>query len=117
MKKNSKVEASGRLTIGIDVSDQSSCYCYLNQAGEMCGEGKLPSTPEAFRQHFGGMARAVIALEAGTHSRWMSALLRECGKGVIGGNRGRWRLLPTRNKKTDRREPRTRAEIAGPKRP
>ena len=78
MKKNSKVEASGQLTVGIDASDRSSCYCYLNQAGEMCGEGKLRSTPEAFRQHFGRMARAVIALEAGTHSRWMSALLREC---------------------------------------
>jgi hypothetical protein len=37
MKKNSKVEASGQLTIGIDVSDRSSCYCYLNQAGEKTG--------------------------------------------------------------------------------
>ena len=112
MKKNSKLEASGQLTIGIDVSDRSSCYCYLNQAGEICGEGKLRSTPEAFRQHFGGLARAVIALEAGTHSRWMSALPRECGHEVIVANPGRLRLLTTSNNKNDPRDARTLAEIA-----
>jgi transposase len=112
MKKNTKLETTGQFTIGIDVSDRSSYYCTLDQAGEICGEGKLGSTPEAFRQQFGGMAPAVIALEAGTHSRWMSALLRECGHEVIVANPRRLRLLTTSDKKNDPQDARTLAEMA-----
>ena len=49
------------LTVGIDIGDRSSCYCILDQTGEVSSEGKLPSTTEAYRQQFGGMARATIA--------------------------------------------------------
>jgi transposase len=112
MKKNSKLAPAGQFTIGIDVSDRTSCYCILDQAGEVSGEGKLRSTPEAYRQQFEGMARAVIALEAGTHSGWMSALLRECGHEVIVANPRRLRLLTTSDKKNDPADARTLAEIA-----
>jgi hypothetical protein len=50
MKKHIRIESTGQFTIGIDVSDRTSCYCILDQAGEICGEGKLRSTPEAYRQ-------------------------------------------------------------------
>jgi transposase len=112
MKKNSKVTPSGQYTIGIDVSDRSSCYCILDDSGQICGEGKLGSTPQAYRQQFGGMAPAVIALEAGTHSRWMSALLREWGHEVIVANPRRLRLLTTSDKKNDPQDARTLAEMA-----
>jgi len=77
MKKNSKVEASGQLTIGIDVSDRSSCYCYLNRQVSV-RRGKIRSTPEAFRQHFGGW-RGRDSAGSGDPLAWMRALLRECG--------------------------------------
>ena len=112
MKKNSKVTPSGQFTIGIDVSDRSSYYCVLDREGQISGEGKLGSTPQAYRQQFGGMAPAVIALEAGTHSRWMSALLRECGHEVIVANPRRLRLLTTSDKKNDPQDARTLAEMA-----
>jgi transposase len=112
MKKNSKVEPAGPFTIGIDVSDRSSCYCILNAAGEVSSEGKMASTPEAYREQFQGRARAVIALEAGTHSRWMSALLKECGHDVIVANPRRLRLLTTSDKKNDPQDARTLAEMA-----
>jgi transposase len=54
----------------------------------------------------------VIALEAGTHSRWMSALLRECGHEVIVANPRRLRLLTTSDKKNDPEDARTLAEMA-----
>ena len=112
MKKNSKVAPAGQFTIGIDVSDRTSCYCILDQAGEVSSEGKLRSTPEAYGQQFKGMAGAVIALEAGTHSRWMSALLRECGHEVIVANPRRLRLLTASDKKNDPQDARTLAEMA-----
>lgn len=111
MKKHSSVEAQ-TYTIGIDVSDRSSCYCVLDHAGEVSAEGKLRSTPAAYRQHFAGMAPARIALEAGTHSRWMSALLRECGHEVIVANPRRLRLLTESDKKNDPQDARTLAEMA-----
>src|SRR5216684_2004603 len=112
MKKHIGIESTGQFTIGIDVSDRTSCYCIVDHEGEICSEGKLRSTPEAYRQQFGGMAPAAIALEAGTHSRWMSALLRECGHEVIVANPGRLRLLTTSDNKNDPRDARTLAEIA-----
>jgi transposase len=58
------------------------------------------------------MAQAVIALEAGTHSRWMSALLRECGHEVIVADPRRLRLLTTSDKKNDPQDARTLAQMA-----
>src|ERR1700691_2918267 len=112
MKKHIRMESTEPFTIGIDVSDRSSCFCTLDQRGEICGEGKLRSTPEAYRQQFGGMAAAMIALEAGTHSRWMSALLKECGHEVIVANPRRLRLLTTSDKKSAPQDARTLAEMA-----
>jgi transposase len=54
----------------------------------------------------------VIALEAGTHSRWMSALLRECGHEVIVADPRRLRLLTTSDKKNDPQDARTLAQMA-----
>ncbi len=111
MKKNSKVENRRGLTIGIDVSDRSSCYCVLDGNGEISAEGKVRSTPEAFRQEFGGREPARVALEAGTHSRWMSALLQECGHEVVVANPRRLRLLTESDKKNDPQDARTLAEM------
>jgi hypothetical protein len=37
----------GKLTIGLDLGDRSSCYCELNEAGEVIHEQKLSTTPKA----------------------------------------------------------------------
>src|SRR5258708_5944517 len=118
MKKHSNVStatqavAKGkRSTIGIDVSDKSSRYCILDGEGAICAEGKVRTTPDAFRQQFGGMERALIALEAGTHSRWMSELLGECGHEVIVANPRRLPLLTGSDKKNDVQDARTLAEM------
>jgi hypothetical protein len=34
-----------QLTIGLDLGDRFSCYCVLDEAGEIM-EQKLPTTPE-----------------------------------------------------------------------
>jgi transposase len=122
MKEHNKIESAmaqagevgeaKRFTIGIDVSDKTSCYCLLDGGGEIGAEGKVRTTPEAFRQQFGGMAGARIALEAGTHSRWMSELLRECGHEVLVANPRRLRLLTESDKKNDPQDARTLAEMA-----
>jgi hypothetical protein len=68
MRMSGKTIIKGQLTIGLDLGDRSSCYCVLDEAGEIILEQKLPTTPEAMKQTFGRMPRSRIAMETGTHS-------------------------------------------------
>jgi transposase len=46
-----------RLTVGLDVGDRSSCYCVLDEAGEVLLERKVSTTPKAMKEIFGAMHR------------------------------------------------------------
>ena len=51
-------------------------------------EGRLRTTPEALRRRFASEQPPMrIAIEAGTHSPWVSRVLEECGHEVLGGQR------------------------------
>jgi transposase len=86
MRKISTVQAirneilkEQKLTIGVDLGDRWSFYCVLDEAGKIILEQKVAMTPEAMKQTFGKIPRSLIAMETGTHSPWMSRLLRELG--------------------------------------
>src|SRR5438094_6112191 len=58
MKKISTVRVNGnmifkghKLTIGVDLGDRWSCYCVLDEAGEILLEQKVATTPEAMKQN------------------------------------------------------------------
>jgi predicted NBD/HSP70 family sugar kinase len=38
-----------KLTIGVDLGDRWSCYCVLDEAGEILLEQKVATTPEAMK--------------------------------------------------------------------
>jgi transposase len=106
-----KVEGQ-KLTIGLDLGDRSSWYCVLNGAGEVLLERKLPTTPKAMKEVFGGMPRSRIALETGMHSPWVSRLLSELGHEVIVAHARSVRLIGESRKKDDRMDARTLARLA-----
>ena len=83
VKMKGKKILKGQLTIGLDLGDRSSCYCVLDENGEIIREQKIPTTPEGMQQAFGKMARSRIAMETGTHSPWVSRVLTELGHEVI----------------------------------
>ena len=62
-----KGEAVG-LSIGVDVSDKYSHACVLDEDVEIIEETRLRSTPAGFKRYFGAKERAMVTLEAGTHS-------------------------------------------------
>ena len=77
-RKNSKRKSRKTgVTIGIDLGDQWSHYCVLDEAGEIVEEGRFRTTPEALLKHFDGLAKARIAMEAGTHSIWINEQLQQ----------------------------------------
>jgi transposase len=101
-----------QLTVGLDLGDRFSCYCVLEEAGEIILEQKLPTTPEAKRRAFEKMPRSRMALETGTHSPWVSRLLTELGHEVIVAHARNVRLIGDSSRKDDRIDARTLARLA-----
>jgi len=76
MQKISTVSSNGnrifekhQRTVGLDLGDRSSCYCLLDENGEIILAQKVTTIPEAMQQAFGKMLRSRIAMETGTQGR------------------------------------------------
>jgi transposase len=67
---------------------------------------------KALQEVFGAMPRSRIALEIGTHSPWISRLLRELGHEVMVANARKVRLIGESRKKDDRLDAQTLARLA-----
>ena len=115
MKKNSKnnkekarqkaLQAKSRkmkLTVGIDLGDEWSHCCFLGEDGEIVEESRVKTTREAVKSRFGELKLAVMALEVGTHSRWVSQMLSEFGHEVIVANARELRAITGSDRKSDR---------------
>src|SRR5271170_5437027 len=100
-----------RLTIGLDLGDKSSCYCVLDEAGDVLLEQKVSTTPRAMRDVFGALPRCRIALETGTHSPWVSRLLIELGHEAIVAHARSVRLIGESKRKDDRLDAFTLARL------
>src|SRR5215203_5954478 len=83
------------MTAGLDIGDKYSYLCLIDtQSGEVMEEGRLRTTPEALRRRFASEQPPMrIAIEAGTHSPWVSRLLEECGHQVLVANARKLRLI------------------------
>ncbi len=110
--KQSRNISQQRLTIGLDLGDRNSCYCVLDEAGRIQLEQRVRTTAKALQEVFGAMPRSRVALEIGTHSPWISRLLRELGHEVIVANARKVRLIGESRKKDDRLDAQTLARLA-----
>ena len=100
------------LVVGIDLGDKVSHYAVLGKGKEFLDEGKLPTTEEGFRRQFGHWKPARIALEAGTHSRWVAPLLSGMGHEVIVANPRQLKALTQSTRKNDAEDARKLALYA-----
>ena len=92
-----------QVTAGLDLGDKYSYLCLIDQhSGEIMEEGRLRTSPEAFRRRFASEQPPMrIAIEAGTHSPWASRVLEECGHEVLVANARKLRLIYANKRKTD----------------
>jgi transposase len=91
-----------RVTAGLDLGDKYNYLCLLDtDGGEVMEEGRLRTTPEALRRRFAPERPLRIAIEAGTHSPWVSRLLEECGHEVLVANARKLRLIYSNKQETD----------------
>ena len=90
------------LTIGMDVGDRKCHLCCLDADGEVVLEAKVETLPEAICDWFGKIEPARVALEAGTHSAWLSRLLEGMNHEVLVANARKLRLIYQNDQKNDR---------------
>jgi len=89
------------MTIGIDLGDVWSHYCTLNEDGEVVDRGRFRTTPSGVEKWFTDLPKARIAMEAGTHSIWVSEQLQEMGHEVIVANVRELRAISHSDRKSD----------------
>ena len=90
-------------TAGLDLGDKHSHLCLIDtQSGEILEESRLRTIPEAFERRFGSERPLKIAVEVGTHSPWVSRLLKRLGHEVLVANARKVRLIYAEGRKTDR---------------
>jgi transposase len=103
-----------KMTAGLDLGDKYSYLCLIDQeSAEVVEEGRLRTTPEALRRRFASHEQPLrIAIEAGTHSPWVSRLLEECGHEVLVANARKLRLIYANKQKTDEIDAENLARLA-----
>jgi len=102
------------MTAGLDLGDKYSYLCLIDTvSGEVMEEGRLRTSPEAFRRRFASEPPSMrIAIEAGTHSPWASRVLEECGHEVLVANARKLRLIYANKRKTDEIDAENLARLA-----
>jgi transposase len=102
-----------KMTAGLDLGDKYSHLCLIDtQSGEVVEEGRLRTNPQAFRRRFASEQPMRIAIEAGTHSPWVSRVLEECGHEVLVANARKLKLIYANKRKTDEIDAENLARLA-----
>jgi transposase len=119
MKGGSALEMDGskgqpKITAGLDLGDKFSYFCLIDQGnGEVIEEGRLRTNPQALRRRFCSEQQPLrVAIEAGTHSPWVSRVLEDCGREVLVANPRKTRLIYASSRKTDEIDAENLARLA-----
>jgi transposase len=102
-----------KMTAGLDLGDRYTYLCMIDtRSGEAIEQGRLRTSPEAFRRRFVSERPMRIAIEAGTHSPWVSRVLEGCGHEVLVANARKLRLIYSNKRKTDEIDAENLARLA-----
>ncbi len=106
-------EAKGHRTVGVDLGDRQSRVCELDTAsGQVVAAYAVTTSAAGLAKRFAGRPGMRIALEIGTHSPWISRLLREWGHEVLVANAHRLQLIFASQQKSDAVDAESLARLA-----
>lgn len=100
------------VTIGMDLGDKNHALCILDKSGKVIKQTTVTNTSNDLKKFFAKYKGATIALEAGTHSPWISRHLAAMGCNVLVGNPRKLRAIWDSNDKSDNRDANMLARIA-----
>jgi transposase len=101
-----------RITIGLDLGDRRHRFCALDDQGEVFEEGTVPNGRESLDELSRRYPGALIVMEAGCHSPWISRHLEKLGCEVVVSNPRKTRAIYQHERKSDRRDALMLARIA-----
>jgi transposase len=95
-------------TVGLDLGDRQSVYAV--QAGEeVTSRGRVATTTPKLEGFLRSLPPSRVVLEVGTHSPWVSRLVRKCGHEALVLNPRRLELISKSLNKTDKNDAETLA--------
>jgi len=103
---------TGKKTVGLDLGDRWSHWCELDSEGGVLERGRVQTEAKALQKLFEGRSSARIAMENGTHSRWVKRVLEAYGHEVVVANTRKVRLIYGDGRKTDRLDAEKLARLA-----
>jgi len=101
-----------RNTVGMDMGDKNHRICVIGDDGRIIAKQDVKNDVEAIRSHFKDYEPCLIAMEAGTHSAWVSRELSAMGHEVLVGNPRKLRAIWDSDEKDDDRDAEMLARIA-----
>jgi transposase len=102
LKEIEALSREEKLTVGLDIGDRWSRYCVVSARGTTLIEGKLATTREDLKTGFQSFVNTTMALEAGTHSPWISRFLAGMGHEVVVANPRKVALIGQSSRKNDK---------------
>jgi len=100
------------ITIGMDLGDKKHQVCILDKTGKIITEEEVTGNRVAVTKFFKKHPGAVVAMETGTHSRWISQIAETEGLEVLVGNARKLRMIWQSRQKSDTRDAVMLARIA-----
>ena len=98
--------------LGLDLGDRKHHLCVLDATGQVVHEGSLANARPALAQLLAQFPHATVAMEAGTHSPWISRFLSELGAHVLVANPRKLHAISRHERKCDRRDAQMLARLA-----
>jgi transposase len=96
----------------MDLGDKNHEVCVLNQEGQVVDRFTVGNTRKQLQKVFPRYAGALVAIETGTHSAWISRELKTLGCRVLVGNPRKLRVIWACSQKTDVKDAEMLARIA-----
>lgn len=87
---------------GLDLGDKWSHVCVLTPDGEVARERRIRTTREGISRFLSGSKPMRVVMETGTHSPWVSRLVREQGHQTLVANARKLQLISQNERKGDR---------------
>jgi len=101
-----------KITIGLDLGDRRHRFCALAGSGEVMEEGTVGNDRVGLSELSDRYPGALVVIEAGCHSPWVSRHLEQAGCEVIVSNPRKTRAIYQHERKSDRRDALMLARIA-----
>jgi transposase len=98
--------------IGMDLGDKNHKAVIISAGGDVIDRDEVPCTPEGVRTYLKRHSGALLAIETGTHCRWVSRIGLELGHEVLVGNARKLRMIWDSSRKNDWNDAAMLAKVA-----